>query len=371
MKTRGQHRTRALEGRRQGRVTRWVTGGSGVAPVSHSWCGLPAPTERAETEDQKCRRWRGRGAQGFLFRGSAGRGQGQAQGSGPQGFAPVLRIPPAPRQPGEPKLPDSFLAVSSALHPQALPAAASGQWVGRRRSGCAAKVGAGQAPEEGPRLPVQTRPPGSGPSIWADVTQPHGTGCGGQRWDEGRRMDRQTHTQRKEKEASGPGEGHLSLSPGRRSPDLQARSTSFSKSVCKTEAGRGEAPGLAGAAPRGFACAHALARPERQEGYKLTAGGAPGSENPRRAAPPLRTLCACARACVRAPARAFVNELGRPVPLQLNRAPVRPPPPRPCLPRPPAPGTPAQRPLCQGLMSLPGGRARKGCHARAPGAAAC
>lgn len=29
--------------------------------------------------------------------------------------------------------------------------------------------------------------------------------------------------------------GHLSLSPVGRSPDLQARSTSFSKSVCKTE----------------------------------------------------------------------------------------------------------------------------------------
>lgn len=299
MKTRGQHRTRALEGRRQGRVTRWVTGGSGVAPVSHSWCGLPAPTERAETEDQKCRRWRGRGAQGFLFRGSAGRGQGQAQGSGPQGFAPVLRIPPAPRQPGEPKLPDSFLAVSSALHPQAVPAAASGQWVGRRRSGCAAKVGAGQAPEEGPRLPVQTRPPGSGPSIWADVTQPHGTGCGGQRWDEGRRMDRQTHTQRKEKEASGPGEGHLSLSPGRRSPDLQARSTSFSKSVCKTEAGRGEAPGRAGAAPRGVCvCARACPPRSARRATSSRPGGSGLRESP--AGGPAPAYSVCVRACVRA-----------------------------------------------------------------------
>lgn len=230
-----------------------------------------------------------------MFRGSAGSGQGQAQGSGPQGFAPVLRIPPAPHQPGEPKLPDSFLAVSSALDPQALPAAASGQWVGRRRSGCAAKVGAGQAP----CLPVQTRPPGSGPSIWADVTQPHGTGCGGQRWDEGRRMDRQTHTQRKEKEASGPGEGHLSLSPGRRSPDLQARSTSFSKSVCKTEAGRGEAPGRAGAAPRGV-CVCARACPPRSARRVTAHGrGAPVLREPP-AGGPAPAYSVCTRACVRA-----------------------------------------------------------------------
>ena len=240
-----------------------------------------------------------------MFRGSAGRGQGQAQGSGPQGFAPVLRIPPAPRQPGEPKLPDSFLAVSSALHPQALPAAASGQWVGRRRSGCAAKVGAGQAPEEGPRLPVQTRPPGSGPSIWADVTQPHGTGCGGQRWDEGRRMDRQTHTQRKEKEASGPGEGHLSLSPGRRSPDLQARSTSFSKSVCKTEAGRGEAPGRAGAAPRGVCvCARACPPRSARRATSSRPGGLRAQRTPGgRPRPCVLCVRARVRACARLPGR--------------------------------------------------------------------
>lgn len=45
----------------------------------------------------------------------------------------------------------------------------------------------------------------------------------------------QTHG---EKKKQGPGRGHLSLSPVRRSPDLQARSTSFSKSVYKTEMGR-------------------------------------------------------------------------------------------------------------------------------------
>lgn len=47
----------------------------------------------------------------------------------------------------------------------------------------------------------------------------------------------------------GPGKGRLSLSPVRRSPDLQARSTSFSKSVCKAETGQSEPEGeRAGAA---------------------------------------------------------------------------------------------------------------------------
>lgn len=50
-------------------------------------------------------------------------------------------------------------------------------------------------------------------------------------------MDRQMHKEKKNKQV-GLGDGHLSLSPVRRSPDLQARSTSFSKSVCKTEVSR-------------------------------------------------------------------------------------------------------------------------------------
>lgn len=66
--------------------------------------------------------------------------------------------------------------------------------------------------------------------------------CGAVAGTAGRgQMSGQTHREKENKQVD-PGQGHLSLSPGRRSPDLQARSTSFSKSVCKTEAGQGEGP---------------------------------------------------------------------------------------------------------------------------------
>lgn len=79
-------------------------------------------------------------------------------------------------------------------------------------------------------------------------------------------MNRQTHREKKKKKVD-PGEDHLSLSPGRRSPDLQARSTSFSKSVCKTEAGWGE--GLP-ASKRGWAAA----RTALPLGWRDTVSGA-------------------------------------------------------------------------------------------------
>lgn len=112
---------------------------------------------------------------------------------------------------------------------------------------------AGAGPGWGARAQARCRPglQGSIPTIWEDLIQPHRVGCGRQRWDEDRRMNRQTHREKKKKQVD-PGEDHLSLSPGRRSPDLQARSTSFSKSVCKTEAGWGE--GLR-ASKRGWAAA--------------------------------------------------------------------------------------------------------------------
>lgn len=75
----------------------------------------------------------------------------------------------------------------------------------------------------------------------------------------GMRTDKQTDARRKEK-AGGPGKGHLSLSPVRRSPDLQARSTSFSKSVCKAETGQSEPEGCLWAAGKGRPGAAAMPR---------------------------------------------------------------------------------------------------------------
>lgn len=163
---------------------------------------LTAPVKSVESKEQKCV---------WLLRQGARRGEDRARPSagGPRVCSWAKSSARAARA-------SPLLSLSSrtVFHSPCLQPQGSGRggrkWLGRPG-------------------PVLTRPPGGG----SDPTSP----CG--RWDEDRQMDRQTHRE-KERKQVGPGEGHLSLSPGRRSPDLQARSTSFSKSVCKTEAGRGE-----------------------------------------------------------------------------------------------------------------------------------
>lgn len=100
----------------------------------------------------------------------------------------------------------------------------------------------------------------------------------------------------------GPGEGHLSLSPVRRSPDLQARSTSFSKSVCKTETGGEDV---------GQGAVHVAHRMGGGLGLQLPpsppAGRVQGCACPLLRAKGIHTLsdalCVCVHTCVCSPPR--------------------------------------------------------------------